>query len=61
MDHKFSPGETVYLIGNTHFIDEAVVVMTVSEFVTILFTERSGGTRVRETGCTGPGLKRKLW
>ncbi len=48
MDHTFKPGETVYLIGNTHFIEEAVVVMTVSGFVTIRFTERGGGTRVRE-------------
>jgi len=48
MDPKYKPGTTVYLIGNTHFIEEAIVVMTVAGFVTIRFTERSGGTRVRE-------------
>lgn len=48
MDTKFKRGETVYLIGNGHFIEEAVVVMTVSGFVTIRFTERAGGTRIRE-------------
>ncbi len=46
--NKFKPGDTVYLIGNSHFIEEATVVMTISGFVTIRFTERSGGTRVRE-------------
>ena len=48
MDSKFKKDDTVYIIGNTHFIEEAVVVMTVAGFVTIRFTERSGGTRVRE-------------
>ena len=46
---KFKPGDTVYLIGNARFIEEATVVMTVAGFVTIRFTERSGGTRVRES------------
>ena len=46
--NKFKPGDTVYLIGNTYFIEEATVVMTISGFVTIRFIERSGGTRVRE-------------
>ena len=48
MDKKYKQGDIVYLIGNTRFIEEAEVVMTVSGFVTIRFTERSGGTRVRE-------------
>ncbi len=48
MDRKFKPGDTVYLIANSHFIEEAKVVMTLSGFVTISFTERGGGTRVRE-------------
>lgn len=48
MDTKFKKGDTVYLIGNTHFIEEAVVVMNAVGFVTIRFTERGGGTRVRE-------------
>ena len=48
MDTKFKQGDVVYLIGNNHFIEEAVVVMTISGFVTIRFTERKGGTRVRE-------------
>ena len=46
---KFKPGDTVYLIGNAHLIEEATVVMTVAGFVTIRFTERGGGTRVRES------------
>lgn len=49
METKFKKGDTVYLIGNTHFIEEATVVMTVAGFVTIRFTERGGGTRVRES------------
>ena len=48
METKFKPGETVYLIGNSHFIEEATVVMTISGFVTIRFTQRGRGTRVRE-------------
>lgn len=48
MEKKFKAGKTVYLIGNSHFIEEAIVVMTVSGFVTIRFTNRGGGTRVRE-------------
>jgi len=48
MDKKYKRGDIVYLIGNPRFIEEAEVVMTVSGFVTIRFTERSGGTRVRE-------------
>ncbi len=48
MEAKFKQGDTVYLIGNNRFIEEAVVVMTIAGFVTIRFTERSGGTRVRE-------------
>ncbi len=49
MNTKFKPGAIVYLIGNNHFIEEATVVMTVAGFVTIRFTERNGGTRVRES------------
>ena len=48
MNSKFKQGDVVYLIGNNHFIEEAVVVMTISGFVTIRFTGRKGGTRVRE-------------
>ena len=48
MERKFRAGETVYLISNSHFIEEATVVMTISGFVTIRFTKRGGGTRVRE-------------
>lgn len=48
MDPKFLRGDTVYLISNGHIIEEATVVMNVAGFVTIRFTERSGGTRVRE-------------
>ncbi len=46
--NRFKPGDIVYLIGNSHFIEEATVVMTISGFVTIRFVERGGGTRVRE-------------
>ena len=48
MEKKYKPGDTVYLISSARFIEEAAVVMTVSGFVTIRFTNRSGGTRVRE-------------
>ena len=48
MESKFKQGDTVYLIGNNHFIEEAVVVMTIAGFVTIRFSEQSGGTHVRE-------------
>ena len=48
MDTKFKKGDKVYLVGDTHFIEEAVVVMNVAGFVTIRFTERGGGTRMRE-------------
>ena len=49
MSGKFKKGDIVYLVGNSRFIEEAVVVMTVSGFVTIRFTERNGGTRIRES------------
>ena len=48
MEKKYKPGDTVYLISSARFIEEATVVMTVSGFVTIRFTQRCGGTRVRE-------------
>ena len=48
MEKKYKPGDTVYLISSARFIEEATVVMTVSGFVTIRFTERNGGSRVRE-------------
>ena len=48
METKFKPGDTVYLISSARFIEEATVVMTISGFVTIRFTQRGGGTRVRE-------------
>ena len=48
MEKKYKPGDTVYLISSARFIEEATVVMTVSGFVTIRFTECNGGTRVRE-------------
>ncbi len=49
MDTKLLKGDTVYLISNGHIIEEATVVMNMAGFVTIRFTERSGGTRVRES------------
>ena len=48
MDTKFLRGDTVYLISNGHIIDEATVVMNLAGFVTIRFTKRGGGPRVRE-------------
>ena len=48
MDTKFQKGDTVYLISNNHFIEEATVVMNLAGFVTIRFAKRGGGTRVRE-------------
>ena len=48
MEKKYKPGDTVYLISSARFIEEATVVMTISGFVTIRFTQRGGGTRVRE-------------
>ena len=30
METKFKAGETVYLVSNSHFIEEANVVMTIS-------------------------------
>lgn len=39
----------VYLISNGHIIEEATVVMNLAGFVTIRFTKRGGGTRVRES------------
>ena len=60
METKFKKGDTVYLIGDTHFIEEATVVMTVAGFVTIRFTEQGGGTRVWETRFLLQGKKRKI-
>ena len=49
MANKYKRGDTVFLVGNGHFIEPATVVMHVAGFVTIRFTERNGGTRVRES------------
>ena len=49
METKFKAGKTVYLISSARFIEQATVVMTISSFVTIRFTERRGGTRERES------------
>lgn len=48
MEPKFKSGEKVYLINESHVVEEATVVMTISGFVTVRFTEREWGTRVRE-------------
>ena len=48
MNTKFLKGDTVYLISSKYFIEEATVVMNLAGFVTIRFTKRGGGTRVRE-------------
>lgn len=48
METKYKAGDTVYIISSARFIEEATVVMTISGFVTIRFTKRGGGTRVRE-------------
>ena len=47
MDTKYRQGDVVYLLDDDHLIEEAVVVMTIAGFVTIRFTKRDGGTRVR--------------
>ena len=48
MERKFRAGETVYLISDSRVVEEATVVMTISGFVTVRFTGREWGTRVRE-------------
>ena len=48
MEPKFKSGEKVYLINESHVVEEATVVMTISGFVTVRFTEREWGERVRE-------------
>ena len=47
MERKFRAGETVYLVSDSHVVEEATVVMTISGFVTVRFTGREWGTRVR--------------
>ncbi|MBQ4513762.1 MAG: hypothetical protein II969_12275 [Anaerolineaceae bacterium] len=39
----------MYLINESHAVEEATVVMTISGFVTVRFTEREWGERVRES------------
>ena len=48
METKYRAGEKVYLINEAHVVEEATVVMTISGFVTVRFTEREWGERVRE-------------
>ena len=38
MERKFKAGETVYLISDSHVVEEATVVMYISGFVTVRFT-----------------------
>ena len=47
MEPKFKAGETVYYVNSNNFIEEAAVVMTIADFVTIRFKNREWGTRVR--------------
>ena len=49
METKFRTGEKVYLINESHAVEEATVVVTISGFVTVRFTEREWGERVRES------------
>ncbi len=49
METKFRAGETVYLINDSHVVEETTVVMTISGFVTVRFTKREWGERVRES------------
>ncbi|MBQ4514068.1 MAG: hypothetical protein II969_13825 [Anaerolineaceae bacterium] len=48
MGNKYKQGETVYFTSSNGTVEEAAVVMTIAGFVTIRFTNRSWGDRVRE-------------
>ena len=49
METKYRAGEKVYLINEAHVVEEETVVMTISGFVTVRFTDREWGERVRES------------
>lgn len=48
MGNKYKQGEIVYFISSNGTVEEATVVMTIAGFVTIRFTNRNWGDRVRE-------------
>lgn len=48
MDTRFSPGDNVYFIANAIFVKEAQIVKCAAGSCIIRFTDRSGGTRLRE-------------
>ena len=48
MDTKYKLGDKAYIVANNAFIEEAIIVKMGGGFYTLRFTQRSGGTRVRE-------------
>ncbi|MBQ6504658.1 MAG: hypothetical protein IJI57_12170 [Flexilinea sp.] len=49
MNALFSPGDNVYFIENAIFVKEAQIVKCAAGSCVIRFTDRSGGTRLRES------------
>lgn len=48
MDTKYKLGDKAYIVANNAFIEEVIIVKVGGGFYTLRFTQRSGGTRVRE-------------
>ena len=49
MECRYKSGETVYFLSWENTIEDATVVMKIAGFVTIRFTERTDGSRERES------------
>lgn len=48
MNAQFTPGDNVFFIENAIFVKEAQIVKCAAGSCIIRFTDRSGGTRLRE-------------
>ncbi|MBR7189799.1 MAG: hypothetical protein IKD63_01665 [Oscillospiraceae bacterium] len=49
MPSKYNPGDTAYIVESGLFVREVKVVKVASGFVTMRFTDGSGGVRLRES------------
>lgn len=49
MPSKYNPGDTAYIVESGLFIREVKVVKVAGGFVTMRFTDGTGGVRLRES------------
>ena len=58
MEQKYRPGDIAYIVANSIFIKEVMVLKISGGFVTLRFMEGGGAARLRESRCGWYSTKR---